>query len=74
MVELDALNIHLLWTPSPYFMHSKVTNIINKEYDLSLAAQGQFRSSIISATESLHVYPDKSVSYFTIMTQTIFCK
>ena len=24
MVELDALNLHQVWTPSPYFMHSKV--------------------------------------------------
>ena len=24
MVELDALNLHLVWTPSPYFMHNKV--------------------------------------------------
>ena len=24
MVELDALNRHQVWTPSPYFMHTKV--------------------------------------------------
>ena len=24
MVELDAMNVHQVWTPSPYFMHSKV--------------------------------------------------
>ena len=39
MVELDALNIHQLWTPSPYCMHSKVYNIENKKYDLSLAGR-----------------------------------
>ena len=28
MVEMDALNLHQVWTPSPYFMHSKVCIIL----------------------------------------------
>ena len=28
VVELDSLFIHQLWTPQPYFQHSKVRNII----------------------------------------------
>jgi hypothetical protein len=28
VVELDSLFIHQLWTPQPYFQHSKVRSII----------------------------------------------
>ena len=73
VVELDSLFIHQLWTPQPYFQHSKVRKIFFFK-NLEKYLKGKYRDELITPTESLHIWPNKTVQYYTIIALEVHCR
>ena len=75
VVELDSLSIHQLWTPQPYFRHIKVNKIYHDPSMIyQFISQEEYRDNLITPTESLHIWPNKTVQFYTIITLQAHCR